>query len=65
MTSLRFYPAVLVTVWQNSNWFALAPSEMFLLVEKSVSVIFFLFGTQAFSCTFEPALLWLLVADQR
>ena len=54
-----FYPAVLVTIWQNSNWYALAPSEMFLPVEKSVFVIlfFFLFGTQAFSCTFEPALL--------
>lgn len=38
---------------------------LFLKGSFQSTIQFFLFGTQVFSCTFEPALLWLLVADQK
>lgn len=61
-------PAALLTVWQNSNWYVLVLKGSF----QSTNLVFFFLslslllpGTQVFSCTFEPALLCLLVADQR
>lgn len=59
-----FCPAVLLTAWQNSNWYVHALSERFLPVDKSVFLFLFFSSWHVFSCTFEPALSWFLVADQ-